>query len=81
MSKKRRQSSKLCEPRSFDVYKNTVVPIIVILGHLELDMEVSDAGMETMEFDDCRGMSRNDRDANSVLATMHKGVRFFCKDE
>ena len=42
--------------------------MIVILGYLELDMEVSDAGMETMESNDCREMSRKNRDANSVLA-------------
>jgi len=39
-----------------------------MLDHLELDMKVSDAGMETMESDDCRKMSRKDRNANSVLA-------------
>jgi len=44
--------------------------MIAMLGHLELDMEVSDAGMETAESDDCRGMSKKDRDANGVLATM-----------
>jgi len=44
--------------------------MIVMLGYPELDMEVSDAGMETVEFDDCRGMSKKDRDANGALATM-----------
>jgi len=48
MSKKQRQSLKLWEPRSFDVHKNTVAPIIAMLGYPGLDMEVSDAGMETM---------------------------------
>jgi len=42
--------------------------MIVMLGHPELDMEVSDAGMETAESDDCRGMSKKDGDANGVLA-------------
>ena len=60
----------MLEPRSFDVYKNTTVPIIVMLDHLELDTEVSDAGMETAESDDCREMSRKDRDVNGMLATM-----------
>jgi len=41
-----------------------------MLGHLELDMEVLDAGMETTESDDCRGVFRKDRDANGVLATI-----------
>ena len=40
-----------------------------MLGHLELDMEVLNAGMETTESNDCRGVSRKDGDANSVLAT------------
>jgi len=44
-------------------------------------MEVSDTGMETAEFNDCKEISRNDRDANSMLATMREGARFSCKDE
>ena len=39
-----------------------------MLGYLELDMEVSDAGMETTESNDCRGVSRKDRDISSILA-------------
>ena len=69
MSEERRQSSKLWEPRSFDACKNAAAPMIAILGRSELDMEVSDAGMETMESNDCREMSRSDKDANGMLAT------------
>ena len=54
--------------------------MIAMLGHLELDTEVSDAGIETTESDDCRGMSKKDRDANSVLAVTWEGARFSCKD-
>jgi len=43
-------------------------------------MEVSDAGMETAESNDCRGVSKKDGDANGVLAAMREGVRFSCKD-
>jgi len=43
-------------------------------------MEVSDAGMETTESDNCRGVSKKDGDANGVLATTQEGVRFSCKD-
>ena len=68
MSKEQRQSSKLWEPRSFDVHKKAAAPMIAMLGYLELDMEVLDADMETVEFDDCREMSRKDRDTNGVLA-------------
>jgi len=80
MSKEQRQSSKLWEPRSFDVCKNAAAPMIVMLGRLELDIEVSDASMETVESNDCRGMSKKDGDANGVLATMQEGARFSCKD-
>jgi len=68
MSEEQRQSSKLWESRSFDTCKNAAALIIAMLGRLELDTEVSDAGMETVESDDCRGVSKKDRDANGVLA-------------
>ena len=55
--------------------------MIVILGCLELDMEVLDAGMETVESNDCRGVSKKDRDVNGVLAMMWERARFSCKDE
>jgi len=54
--------------------------MIAMLGHLELDTEVLDTGMETVESDDCRGVSKKDRDANGVLAATHEGARFSCKD-
>ena len=54
--------------------------MIVMLDHSELDMEVSDAGMETVESDDCREMSKKDRDTNSVLAMIWEGAIFSCKD-
>jgi len=71
----------LWKPRSFDAHKNAAAPMIVMLGHPELDTEVSNAGMETAESNDCRGVSKKDEDANGVLATTHEGARFFCKDE
>jgi len=80
MSKEQRQSSKLWEPGSFDVCKNTAAPMIAMLGRSELDTEVSDAGMKTAESDDCRGVSKRDGDANGVLAMMQEGARFSCKD-
>jgi len=36
----------------------------------EIDIEVSDTGMETTESDDCREMSRDDGDANNMLAVI-----------
>ena len=71
----------MLEPRSFDVCKNTAVPMIAMLGRSELDTEVSDASIETTESDDCREMPRNDRDVNGVLAVMRGGARFSCTDE
>jgi len=41
-----------------------------MLGHSEIDTEISDAGIETMESNDCREVSRDNGDANSVLAMM-----------
>jgi len=68
MSEEQRQSLKLWEPRSFDVRKNAAAPMIAMLGHSELDMEVSDVDRETVEFNDCREVFRKDGDANGVLA-------------
>ncbi len=70
MSKEQRQSSKLWEPRSFDMYKNAITLMIAMLGHLELNTEISDADMKTAEFDDYREISRNDKDTNGMLAMM-----------
>jgi len=54
--------------------------MIAMLCYLKLDIEVSDAGIETAESNDCREMSRKDGDANDILATMREEVRFSCKD-
>ena len=80
MFKKQRQSSKLLEPRSFDTHKNTAALMIVMLCCSELDTEISDAGMKTVESNDCKKMSRNDRDTNGMLTTMQEEARFSCKD-
>ncbi len=47
---------------------------------LELDTEVSDAGMETTESNDCRVVSKKDGNANGVLAMTREEARFSCKD-
>jgi len=44
--------------------------MIAMLDCSELDTKVSDAGMKTVESDDCREVSKKDRDANGVLAAM-----------
>jgi len=70
----------LWEPGSFDACKNAAALMIVILDCLELNTEVLDTGIETTESDDCRGMSRKNRDANSVLAVIQEGTRFSYKN-
>ena len=80
MFKEQRHSLKLLEPGSFDACKNAAAPIIAILGYSELDMEVSDTDIETVESNDCREVSKKDGDANGVLATIWEGVRFSYKD-
>jgi len=51
-----------------------------MLDCLELDTKVSDAGMETAESNNYREMSRNDGDANGVLAMIQEEARFSHKD-
>ena len=60
----------MLESGSFNAHKTTVASMIVILGCSEVDTKVSDAGMETVESDDCREVSRDNRDANGILVTM-----------
>jgi len=50
------------------MYINATVLMIVMLGCSEVDIEVSDTDMESMESNDCREISKDNRDANNVLA-------------
>jgi len=52
------------------MYKNAAASMIAMLGHSELDMEILATGMETIESGDCREVSKDDGDANDVLAMM-----------
>ena len=60
MSKEQRQSSKLLEPKSFDVYKNTTAPMIAMLDHSKIDIEISDTSMEITDSNNYREISRDD---------------------
>ena len=51
-----------------------------MLGCSEVDTGVSDAGMETVESNNCREMSEDDGDANSMLVMTWERGRFSCKD-
>ena len=63
------------------MYKNTTVPMIVMLDHLEVDMKVLDVNMETTESNSCRVMLGNNRDTNSMLAIIQERARFSHKDK
>ena len=60
----------MLEPKSFDVCINAIVPIIAMLVYSEVNIEVSNAGIETTKSNDCREVSENNRDANSMLVIM-----------
>jgi len=49
---------------------NATTLMIVMLDCLEVDTEVSNAGMKTVESNNCREMLGDNRDTNSILATM-----------
>jgi len=51
-----------------------------MLGCSGIDMEVSNASMETADSNDCREMSRDDGDTNGMLAAMQEEARFSHKD-
>ena len=70
----------MLKPESFDVCKKATVPIIVMLGHSEIDIKILDVSMETMEFNDYREISEDNRDINKMLAIMQERARFFCKN-
>jgi len=42
--------------------------MIAMLDHSEINTEVSDTDIETAGFDECREVSEDNRDINSVLA-------------
>jgi len=55
--------------------------MIVMLGHSEMDMEVSDAGLEIVKSDNYREVSKDDRNTNSMLAITQERARFSHKDK
>ena len=54
--------------------------MIVILDHLEIDIEISGADMKTIKSNDCREISGDEKDTNGVLAIIQEKARFSCKD-
>jgi len=49
---------------------NATILMIIILDHSKVNTEVLNTDIETVEFDDCREVSEDDRDINSILVTM-----------
>jgi len=58
----------LLKSGSLDIYKNAVVPIMIMLGHSKVNIEVSDTDVKTTESDDYKELSGDDGDTNGVLA-------------
>ena len=46
------------------------IPMIVMLYHSEVNLKISDADIETAEFNDCRELLENNIDTNSILAVI-----------
>ena len=44
--------------------------MIAMLYHSEIDIEISNTGIETVETDNCREVLGDNRDANGMLATI-----------
>ena len=60
----------MLEPKSFDIYKNTIIPMIAILNHSKVDTEISDTSMEPMGSNNCRELSGDNRNIISMLAVI-----------
>ena len=71
----------MLKSESFNIHKKATTSIILLLDHLKLDMEISDIGMKTTRSNKYREISRNNRNANGMLATIHKKARFSCKNK
>jgi len=41
-----------------------------MLGYSEVNTEISDTGIKTTGFNDCKEISRDDRDTNDMLAVI-----------
>ena len=60
---------------------NATALITVMLDCSEVNTEISDAGMKTVESNNCREILEDNGNTNSTLATMQEGTRFFYKDQ
>ena len=58
----------MLELGSFNICMNTILSMIAILGHSEVNTEALDVSMETTESNNCRKILGDDRNTNSILA-------------
>ena len=77
-SKEQKQSWNLLEFRSFNIYKNTA--ILIILDHSKINIEVSDTSMKTTKSNSYKEVLKDNRDINSILTIIWEKVRFFYKN-
>jgi len=59
---------------------NIIVPMIVMLGYLEIDMEVLDVDRETVGSDNYREVLEDNGDTNGILVIIQERARFSYKD-
>ena len=50
------------------MYKNTIVLIIIISGCSEVNIKVSNANVKSVESNNCRKLSEDNKDLNGMLA-------------
>ena len=58
----------MLEFRIFDVCRNTIALMITMLDHSEVDIKVSDTSIKTIKSNNCREVSEDNRNTNSILA-------------
>ena len=63
------------------MWRKAAIPMIVILGCLEVNTKVLDNSIETAVFGEYRESLKIDGIANGVLAAMQSGARFSYKDK
>ena len=57
--------------------KNAIVLMITMLGCSEVNIKILNANMKTVEFDNCREISENNRNTNNILVIIQEKAKFF----
>lgn len=61
----------MLELESYDIWRKTKAPIIMMLGCLGVDTEVSNIGIKIIDFSKYRKVSRVNEDINGMLAVCY----------